>query len=180
MNRYCAMTTFLSLLTTLLLLFSPVQTDVTTTIPNGSDGDVTTFIVVRHAEKVDSSTDPDLSKAGFERADRLAAVLQYMQIDGLHSTPFKRTRQTLGTLSEKHGLTVHEYDPRNPNSVLDALKANYGKTYVIAGHSNTAPNIVNYLTGNNDYADLEDHVYDHLWIVHCFANGTTKSVLLHY
>jgi len=174
------MTTFLSTLSALFLLFSSIQPEITTYVLNEATNEPTTFIVVRHAEKVDDSTDPDLSEAGAQRANRLAEMLQYMSIDGLHSTPFKRTRQTLGKLAEKHGLTVQEYDHRNPNPVLDALKAEHGKTFVIAGHSNTAPRIVNYLSGNSVYNDLEDHMYDHLWIVHCYPDGTTSTILLHY
>lgn len=174
------MLTFLSALTAVFLFFSTTQVEgVVSTLPD-SGADPTTFVIVRHAEKVDNSTDPDLSEVGYNRAARLAAMLQYMNIDGLHATPFKRTRQTLGVIAEKQGLPVQEYDPKNPNSVLDALKANYGKTYVIAGHSNTAPNIVNYLSGNSVYNDLADHVYDHLWIVHCYPDGTSKTVLIHY
>lgn len=144
-----------------------------------SDGTVT-FIVVRHAEKADSSADPDLSEAGMNRARKLAETLKYTDVDALFSTPYKRTRQTLGVLGEQQGLNIADYDPRRPNVLLDSLKAQSGKTFVIAGHSNTAPHIVNYLIGENRYGDLEDHVYDHLWIVHLLADGTTKTTLLHY
>ena len=170
------MTTFLSALTAFFLFFTTTQVEGdVSTIPDSS-ADPTTFVIVRHAEKADNSTDPDLSQAGYDRAARLAAVLQYMNIDGLHATPFKRTRQTLGVIAEKLGLPVHEYEPKNPNSLLDALKAEFGKTYVIAGHSNTAPRIVNYLSGNSVYNDLEDHMYDPLWIVHFYPDGTSKTV----
>lgn len=142
--------------------------------------DSVTFIVVRHAEKVDSSTDPDLSEAGMDRARKFAETLQYTKVDGLFSTPYKRTRQTLGILAEKQGLPISDYDPRRPNVLLDSLKSQSGKVFAIAGHSNTAPHIVNYLIGENRYKDLEDQVYDHLWIVHLFADGSTKTILLHY
>jgi 2,3-bisphosphoglycerate-dependent phosphoglycerate mutase len=174
------MTTFLSALTGFFLFFSSIQTQGVTDALSVASVEPSTFVVVRHAEKVDSSTDPDLSEAGLQRATRLAAVLQYMQIDGLHSTPFKRTWQTLGVLAETRGLTVQEYDPRNPNPFLDVAKSEYGKIHVIAGHSNTAPVIVNYLSGNTVYTELGDDVYDHLWIVHCYPDGTSKTILLHY
>ncbi len=174
------MTTFLSTLSAIFLLLSSVQKPITPSAPVYAAEEPTTFVIVRHAEKADSSTDPDLSEAGLARAVRLADVLQYMSVDGLHSTPYKRTRQTLGVLAERHQLPVQEYDPRNPDSFLDALKGDYGKTHVIAGHSNTAPRIVNYLTGNSVNKDLEDDVYDHLWIVHCHQDGTTTTILLHY
>jgi phosphohistidine phosphatase SixA len=174
------MHTFLSTLAALFLLMSSIHVGDIAIDTSDAATEPTTFVVVRHAEKVDDSTDPDLSDAGHARAEQLAKVLQYMKIDALHSTPYKRTRQTLGKLSVSLGLEVQEYDPRNPNPYLDGLKADYGKTHVIAGHSNTAPSIVNYLSGGSVYTNLEDHVYDHLWIVHCYPDGSTKTVLLHY
>ncbi len=174
------MVTILKLITALFLLYPFVQADLASTYSYDIDSEPTTIIVVRHAEKVDNSTDPDLSEDGLDRAARLATMLQSMDIDGLFSTPFKRTRQTLGVIADKHGVTIQEYDPKNPNPVLDALKVDFGKTYLIAGHSNTAPHIVNYLSGNAVYTDLGDDVYDHLWIVHCYPDGTSKTVLLHY
>lgn len=148
--------------------------------PTATSQDAVTFLVVRHAEKADSSSDPDLSEDGMNRARKLAETLKYTDIDALFSTPYKRTRQTLGVLGEQNGLSITDYDPRRPNVLLDSLKVQTGKTFVIAGHSNTAPHIVNYLIGENRYTDLEDHMYDHLWIVHLHADGTTKTILLHY
>jgi len=174
------MARFLTIITALFLLLSPARADIISAVSLGTETEPTTIIVVRHAEKVDNSTDPDLSEAGLDRAARLATILQSMDIDGLFSTPFKRTRQTLGVIAEKHGVTIQEYDPKNPNPVLDALKVDFGKTHLIAGHSNTAPHIVNYLSGKTVYTDLGDDVYDHLWIVHCYPDGTSKTVLLHY
>jgi 2,3-bisphosphoglycerate-dependent phosphoglycerate mutase len=174
------MLTFLSALTALFLFFTTTQVDGDVNFLPDSSAEPTTFVIVRHAEKADNSTDPDLSQAGYDRAGRLAAVLQYMNIDGLHATPFKRTRQTLSVIAENKGIDILEYDPKNPNSLLDTLKGEFGKTHVIAGHSNTAPHIVNYLSGNRVYTDLEDHIYDHLWIVHCYPDGSSKTVLLHY
>lgn len=169
------MQTIITTLAAFILLISGVHHQESTPIV-----DSVTFVVVRHAEKADSSADPDLSEAGMDRARKLAETLQYTKVDGLFSTPYKRTRQTLGMLAEKQGLPISDYDPRRPNVLLDSLKSQSGKVFAIAGHSNTAPHIVNYLIGENRYKDLEDQVYDHLWIVHLFADGSTKTILLHY
>lgn len=163
------------ILTAVILLISG-QSD----HPTATSDDTVTFVVVRHAEKADSSSDPDLSEVGMNRARKLAEMLMYTEVDALYATPYKRTRQTLGVLGEQQGLNIADYDPRRPNVLLDSLKSQSGKTFVIAGHSNTAPHIVNYLIGENRYGDLEDHMYDHLWIVHLHADGTTKTILLHY
>ena len=46
------------------------------TTPRTADTAAVTFIVVRHAEKVDASRDPDLSPAGHARAQALAAAMK--------------------------------------------------------------------------------------------------------
>lgn len=145
-----------------------------------ASGDVSTYIVVRHAEKVDDSRDPDLSEAGFVRAEKLAAMLASMKPDVAFTTPFKRTRQTLEPTGKAFGLQLEEYDPRNAAPFVEGLKAMRGKTVLIAGHSNTAPGIVNALLGEERFKNLEDHQYDHLWIVQRFASGEASVILIHF
>lgn len=62
---------------------------------------VTTFILVRHAEKdmTQSTPDPDLSAEGHARARRLALLFEKTEIAAVYSTPFKRTRQTVEPLA---------------------------------------------------------------------------------
>ena len=174
------MNTFLAILTAFLFLLGPSANVKTNKDHKSAASDPATIIVVRHAEKIDNSSDPDLSEAGLERAKQLANMLRSMQVEALYSTPYKRTRQTLGVLAENLGLSIEEYDPRNPNATLEKLKSAYGKTIVIAGHSNTAPSIVNFLSEKTVYKELEDHQYDHMWIVQCYPDGTTNTILLHY
>lgn len=162
-----------------LLLAAVLVIDPTSIFAQASS-DATTFIVVRHAEKVDSSADPDLSEMGQQRADRLATMLASLNVDGCYSTPYKRTQQTLMPVAMANDLEVMDYDPRSPATVLDELKSQAGKTFVIAGHSNTAPLLVNYLNGQQNYKALEDSVYDHLWVVTINPDGTTHTLLLHY
>ncbi len=142
--------------------------------------ETSTFIIVRHAEKVDDSRDPDLSAVGLERAERLAATLASMKPDLAYTTPFKRTHQTVAPTAKAYGLTVEEYDPRNAAPFIEMLKALNGKTVLIAGHSNTAPGIVNALLGEERFKDLEDQQYDHLWIVQRFPSGEASFILIHY
>lgn len=142
--------------------------------------ETSTFIIVRHAEKVDDSRDPDLSAMGLERAERLAATLASMKPDLAYTTPFKRTHQTVAPSAKAYGLIVEEYDPRNAAPFIEMLKALKGKTVLIAGHSNTAPGIVNALIGEERFKDLEDQQYDHLWIVQRFLSGEASVILIHY
>src|SRR3546814_4965489 len=58
---------------------------------------VATYVVVRHAEKVDDgSRDPSLTDAGRARAHALAELLRSRDVVAVYATDFRRTR------SEEH------------------------------------------------------------------------------
>src|SRR5688572_14427585 len=79
----------------------------TTAFANGGP-EVTTVILVRHAEKAGPSGDVPLSEPGLARANELARVLQGVKIDAIYSTPFERTRKTVAPIAEKLGVKVEE------------------------------------------------------------------------
>ncbi len=70
----------------------------------------TTVIVVRHAEKVDNSADPDLSEAGKARAVLLSRLLGATEVSALFSSQYKRTQQTLLPLATKLNLEIRTVD----------------------------------------------------------------------
>ena len=57
-----------------------------------------TIILVRHAETVDASQDPDLSAEGKERAQRLRSIVKNYKPGAIYSTDFKRTRDTVAPM----------------------------------------------------------------------------------
>ena len=126
----------------------------------------TSFIVVRHAEKVDASRDPDLSARGHARAQALAARLGDAELVALYATEFKRTGQTIATVASTHQLLVTPYAADEAASTFAArLRAAHPSgTVLIAGHSNTVPGIVTALC-ECEAAEMPDHEYDRLSIV---------------
>lgn len=139
----------------------------------------TTIIVLRHAEKDTSKagsqmmqSDPPLSEAGKARAEKLVTVLNKYAINNIYSTNYSRTKSTVTPLALQFGLEIQLYDPRNPRVLLDQLKTMEGKTIVVVGHSNTVPKLVNALAGTS-YADLDESVYDQLYIV-TITDGVAK------
>lgn len=102
------------------------------------------FIVVRHAEKVDDSRDPDLSASGQARADGLEAQLRDVPLVAAWTSAFARTRQTGLAAATAHGLQLHEYDAAMPAADLAAMlrDAHSHGTVLVVGHSNTVPGIV--------------------------------------
>ncbi|MEO0340821.1 MAG: serine hydrolase [Bacteroidota bacterium] len=123
----------------------------------------TTLYLVRHAEKSkDHPRDPNLSQKGQERSANLAAQLSDTNISAIYSTPYKRTQQTGQALAKQVGLEIRSYSPTYATHIFDILANNQGKKVLVVGHSNTVPNMVNWLCaeaqlpqlGEKDYGDL--------------------------
>lgn len=135
----------------------------------------TTFIVVRHAEKVDASRDPDLSPAGHARAQALAERLAGGALVAIYATEFKRTGQTVAPTAAAQSLPVTAYRSAQPAAEFaDALKAAHPRGMVlIAGHSNTVPGIVAALC-HCETAPMQDHEYDRLSSIQIDAEGRVR------
>lgn len=144
----------------------------------GQPSKLTTFILVRHAEKsTNHPNDPDLSDEGEFRAKGLAAKLEYAQIDVALSTPFKRTNQTLTPVTTQKDLDIIEYDPNDKNFIQKIYKTYKGKSILIAGHSNTIPFYVNQLA-STDLEQSDESEYDKIYIVTLKKMGKGKVLIL--
>lgn len=118
----------------------------------------TTFYIVRHAEKENTSKDSPLSKKGIERSEALNVKLNSIKIDSVFASNFIRTQQTVAPTAHSHNLPIMIKDQtkENLNKFIDQLKKIKGKNIVIAGHSNTVPEIIKGLTGQNVESIKED------------------------
>ncbi|GEO07524.1 hypothetical protein SAE01_00200 [Segetibacter aerophilus] len=126
----------------------------------------TTVILVRHAEKdTVGGNDPVLSAVGNKRAARLQETLKEYKPDAFYSTNFKRTKETLLPWAKAAGKEIQVYDPATQTSLADLFKTQQGKTLVVVGHSNTIPQLVNLITGTNQYQQLPDTEYSKIFIV---------------
>jgi len=157
----------------IFLIYSPEVSSQTTS------EEITTFILVRHAEKIDDSHDPDLSPDGYERTDLLARMLQEITFDAVYSTPLIRTTETAKPIASKHNLEILEYDHRNPEAHAAEWREKYkGKTVLIAGHSNSTPMFANSLLGREHFKEkFDESDYGNLLIVTISAED--KAHLLH-
>lgn len=143
--------------------------------------DVTTFILVRHAEKSNDGTrDPSLSEEGIKRAEALNAMLRQADIAALYSSPYKRTKSTVQPIADAKGLEVNTYDPRSAAFLEDIMKKFKGKTIVISGHSNTTPNVVNALIGEDKFKQLSEDDYGKIYIVSVTEIGKGTATILTY
>lgn len=148
--------------------------------PAAAQRDATaTIILLRHAEKETSGADPALSPKGLERSYRLPKVLQQYNPDLFYATDYTRTRQTLAPWITATGKPLLLYNADSLAPFAQQLLALAGKTVVVAGHSNTTPQLVNLLLGRETYPQLPDTAYSKLFII-TIRNGIAKDTVLNY
>jgi len=135
--------------------------------------------LVRHAEKVDASKDPELSEDGKTRADELAKALASADLEHIHSTDFIRTKDTAAPVASKTGLDVETYDPKDLAGFAASLKKSGGR-HLVVGHSNTTPELTKLLGGDAGTEIDEKSEYDRLYVVTIGKDGTANSVMLRY
>jgi broad specificity phosphatase PhoE len=142
---------------------------------------LTTFIFVRHAEKVnDGSKDPDLTTDGKERAERLSRMLANQKVDVVYSTNFRRTRFTVEPVAMNHQLGVSLYESMDSVQLRELAARHKGGTVLICGHSNTTPAMINKLLGRDELRQWEDPDYGNFVVVTVSASGETGLMMLRY
>lgn len=143
-----------------------------------------TVYVVRHAEKVDASRDPQLSDRGMTRARALAASLKDAGLDAVFVTQFVRTGETARPSAEAEGLTP-EVITAGGGAVKDhalavarAVRARpAGEAVLVVGHSNTVPAIVAAL-GGPEMGEICDAQYANLFVLTVPDSGATSTARL--
>ena len=172
----------------LLLAGSPLYSN----IAAKADFPVTTVFLVRHAEKEKTPpADPPLSEAGLARSKNLARVLQKAGIKAVYTSQFLRTRQTAQPLAEALGITAIQVplrmDPSNPRKVSEeSLREAIEKVYehggggvLIVGHSNTVPEMIR-LLGGDQIPFIDESMYDDLFVVTVYEKGKSKVTHMKY
>ena len=122
-----------------------------------------TCFVVRHADNVDASRNPDLNADGLARAQALVDRLARQDLSAIYTTNFMRTTQTVLPTAYPASHPAAEFTAR--------LRAAHPQgSILIAGHSDTVPAIVAALCGCS-VTPMPDDEFDRLSIIHIDANG---------
>lgn len=144
---------------------------------------VTTFVIVRHAEKAtDDPRDPSLSEAGHARAQALARVLADEPLSAAYATRYRRTQQTAAPTASAHGINVSTYEAALPAAQLAMqLRATHatGGAVLVVGHSNTVPEIAAALSGQSTDA-MPESEFDRLYRVRIGADGKASLATERY
>lgn len=165
----------------LVLIFALGVTSCETknTEESGKDPVISTFYLIRHAEKDRTdpkNSDPELNQDGLGRAIRWAEVFDPIELDVIYSTNYKRTSMTAAPTSIKKDINVTYYDP-NEIDVETFKEENLSKDVLIVGHSNTTPVMANKLLGYEKYEQMDDTDNGSLFIIR-IIDSTATSIRL--
>lgn len=152
----------------------------------GQKNDITTFYLVRHAEKAERNTmlnkdeNPPLTEKGKARANRLRELLGQQEIASIYSTSYNRNMNTVKPLADAKNISIENYEWHKWQPMLDEALANHtGKTVLICGHGDNLLPMIEYLGGNKPQESLGPHEYDKIFKVEV-GSQATKVEVIHY
>jgi phosphohistidine phosphatase SixA len=149
--------------------------------PTSTPAGAATVLVVRHAEKGEGGTDPDLSEAGRRRAEALVDALAPFELGAVIVTDTKRSAQTAAPVAAARGLTPVVVPTAggaavHVKAVIDAVRAApAGRAVLVVGHSNTIPLILAAL-GGPEIRALCEKEYAPLFVLEPAAAGAAASL----
>lgn len=134
----------------------------------------TVIYLVRHAEtEADGTRDPHLNVVGDVRARWLATYFRGRGIEKIYSTDLNRTRETAQYTAGQFNRPIDTYDPDDLEGFAEELRG-LDSIAVVFGHSNTTPELVNHLIGEERFQWLQHWQYDMIFRVFIGSNGETR------
>ena len=120
----------------------------------------------RHAEKqiIKGEDNPELTRAGFSRSNLLAQAMADITPGLIYSSEYTRTQQTVAPLAKQWSSDIIIKTAKDPEAQVEAALSNCNKHVIIAGHSNTIPNLIS-LFGVMEEITIEDNQYGDLFII---------------
>jgi phosphohistidine phosphatase SixA len=139
-----------------------------------------TVFLVRHAniDLPPANNDPDLNAAGRQRADALANALGAAGVGRIFTSERRRTKQTVAPLAS--GLHIQPSVAPAPAVFAQKVSSgSFGDVILVAGHSNTMPEMIAALGVAGPAAAIGESEFDNLFIV-TIANGQASVLRLKY
>ncbi|MBC7658708.1 MAG: histidine phosphatase family protein [Chitinophagaceae bacterium] len=136
--------------------------------------------IVRHAEKLGNTTDPELSTAGQARATSLARILHDSDVGAIFTSEYVRTQKTAVPLAEALKLNPIAIASTKSDVLIQTLKNDTSlKTALVVGHSNTLPEIFKAF-GSDQKVEVGENEYDRLYILTPQKSGKPIVNLIRY
>jgi broad specificity phosphatase PhoE len=147
--------------------------------------EVSTVIVVRHAEKVDTSPGSPLTPAGEARAQRLAAMFGDPAADGavqaVYASEKRRAQDTAAPLAARLGVPIVTIPAADVEALLDRLRSDgRGRISVVVGHGDTMPVIVAGLTRGRIEVAVDATDFGSVFVVTVSSFGPPSLLRLRY
>jgi broad specificity phosphatase PhoE len=137
---------------------------------SGLSAQVTTIVLLRHAERLGKFTNMGLSRDGRRRAQALATELAPMQPLALYASDYLRTQQTLEPLSRSLGVPIRVRPRMSPEALAaEILREFHGGTVVVCGHSDTVGLLAHALGYSPGIAKVGE--FDLLWVLRIGPEG---------
>lgn len=139
-----------------------------------------TVLAVRHAD-IDLprvSADPALNPAGRQRAVALARLVGESEIRAIFTSEFVRTRETVQPLADVLGVTP-QLTPEPAELAESARSGQFGAVLLIAGHSNTIPDVLASLGAALPPA-IGEREFDNLFVLTTLPQDSAGLLHLRY
>ena len=122
-------------------------------------------IVVRHAEKADSSNDPGLSADGMRRAQALAELFRGAGVTHVVTSEYRRARETGEPLASALKVPIEQVPARDLAALVAKIRGfDPAAIVLVVGHSNTIPPMLTALGWPNQL-DLKEGDYDDAFVL---------------
>lgn len=143
-----------------------------------SQSETTTLYLIRHAEKADSSSNPELSEDGIKRSVRWTKLFEKTQIDNFYTTLTRRTQMTCSTIATSKQKDITFYDAAR-FTLQEIVAKHPGKTILVVGHSNTIPQQINTFLGEEIYPQIDENEFGNLYTIAVNGNKIEHKMTHH-
>ena len=134
-------------------------------------------ILVRHAERTGSGSDPVLSPAGLARAKLLAHMLADAGLTRVFVTQWRRSVQTGTPAAMAAGLKLTPYDAGDAAGLAATIRGSHGNgTALVVAHSDRIDDTAEAL-GASGVGELLEGQFDRMFIITRRWCGTTLLLL---
>lgn len=147
--------------------------------------DITTLILLRHAEKKGHSGNTPLGKEGFSRAKNLAYVAGIAGVQVLIAVTYEgddlRVRQTLEPLAESLDIKPDIHFIKSPwdfRVLRHNIRKNHaGKVILIVSHSGSVQEIIKTFKGDPSGCNITPADYDSICVMTLVPGGAKPTIL---
>ncbi len=167
------------LLKVLCFLFC-AQVSYTQTLGSNDALSESVYYFIRHAEKDRSNPEnknPELNQQGKIRALNWLYFFRDIPLKKIYSTNYNRTIQTVKQIAEEKKIPISYYSPENID-VESFKKQNKNMSILVVGHSNTTPELVNLIIGENKFEKMNDNDNSSLFVIRELAGDVTVERMI--